>query len=77
MSGLPALKFVYRNYKDEIEERVVDLDDGPVGRFEYWHPGINPQHPLGGWMVSGICRVRKARRTFELKRIIGPIEEVF
>ncbi len=67
----PALQFVYKNYKGEIELRVID----PEGTCEYYPPGKNPMHPNGGWMLSGICRQRNARRTFELKSIIGPITE--
>lgn len=69
----PALKFVYRNYKGEIEERVVE----PEQHMVYLSPREDAQfHPKGGWAISGICRARKARRIFALTQIIGPITEV-
>jgi hypothetical protein len=76
MASQPALKFAYRNYRGEIEERIVDVDDRPFDRLQYYPRGGNDFHPEGGWMLSGICRDRKARRSFELKSIVGPIEEV-
>ena len=71
------LKFVYRNHKGEIEERIIV----PEKELQFWgnRPEYNPAikyHPDGGWMLSGICQTRQARRTFELRRIIGPITEV-
>ena len=65
------LKFVYRNHKGEIEERIIV----PEKELQFW--GNRPEYnPYGGWTLSGICQTRQARRTFELRRIIGPITEV-
>ena len=70
---IKRLKFVYRNYKNEIEERIIT----PDGMVEWYSPHKNPEyHPDGGWLLSGIDQARNARRSFELKRIIGPITEV-
>lgn len=68
-----ALRFVYKNYKDEIEERTIMPEKGGM---EWFSHGRNDFHPDGGWMISGLCLTRNARRTFELRRIIGPIVEI-
>lgn len=73
---LPALKFTYRNHKGEVDERIVDIDVLVLGRISYMIPSNNLYHSKGGWMISGTCRARGARRTFALVNIIGPITEV-
>lgn len=77
MTNKTALRFLYRNYKDEVAERTVYPDHFPNKRLSYREPYKGDQyHPDGGWLLSGICMTQKARRSFELKRIMSPITEV-
>ena len=73
---MKRLKFVYRNHRGEISERIVRPDGRPQYRMEWYPAGMNEYHPDGGWMFSGDDEARRARRTFALKNIIGPITEV-
>lgn len=71
----PILRFIYRNHRGAVEERRVKVDEQAKLRLVYYPPEKNSFHPDGGWMLSGWCFDRAARRSFALKDIIGAIHE--
>jgi hypothetical protein len=63
-----AVKFWYKNHRDEISERVITVDS-----IEFHQQG-NPdyKHPPNSWVLSGYDHGKNARRSFLLDKIIIP-----
>lgn len=63
-----AVKFWYKNHRDEIRERTVTVDSIEFVRDE--KPDY--KHPPNSWVLSGYDHDKNARRSFLLDRIIIP-----
>lgn len=61
------MKFIYTNYKNETEERDID-----VLSFDFLSkPGFGYQP---GWFITGIDREKKATRSFRIDERMRPLQ---